>query len=120
MNEDRLKSDPMRYFIKIVVLCFLFTVGGTFTSCSKYAQQKRAEKQRRNDLAKEQERRDLEAQQAYEEALERHYAMQTKETRKSMRKNMKKMVALKENKKTNFLQRWFTPKRKKRPPRREG
>ena len=110
----------MKYIIKIVAVCVLVSVGGTFTSCSKYAQQKRQEKQRRKDLAKEQERRDLEAQQAYEEALERHYAMQTKETRKSMRKNMKKSIALKENKKPNFLQRWFTPKHKKRPPRREG
>jgi hypothetical protein len=109
----------MRAFAGILILSILLSLPMSF-GCSKYAVQKRQEKQRRKELAKEQERRDLEAQAAYEEALERHYAIQTKETRKVMRQNMKKSIAIKENKKPNFLQRWFTPKQKKKPPRREG
>ncbi len=104
---------------RILILAVLLSLPLTY-GCSKYQISKRQEKQRRKELAKEQERRDLEAQAAYEEALERHYAMQTKQTRKAMKQNMKKSIAHKENKKPNFLQRWFAPKQKKKPPRREG
>lgn len=108
----------MKTISRILLLALFLSLPLSY-GCSKYQVMKRQEKQRRKELAKEQERRDLEAQAAYEEALERHYAMQTKETRKAMRQNMKKSIALKENKKPNFLQRWFTPKQKKKPPRRE-
>lgn len=109
----------MKIVTRILLLAMFLSLPATY-GCSRFYVQKQQEKKRRKELVKEQERRDLEAQAAYEEALERHYAMQTKETRKSMRSNMKKSIALKENKKPNFLQRWFTPKQKKKPPRREG
>lgn len=89
-------------------------------SCSKYSMMKREEKQRRKQQAKDQEQKELEAQAAYEQAVERHYAMQTKSTKKAMRQNMKKSIALKENKKPSFLKRWFTPKQKRTKPNRRG
>ncbi len=113
------KSCDMKSTVRMLLLCTVLLLPMSF-GCSKYAVMKRQETQRRKEMAKEKERRDLEAQAAYEEALERHYAMQTKETRKAMRANMKKSNALRENKKPNFLKRWFTPKKRKVAPRRDG
>lgn len=112
------KYFDMKSSVRILLLCLvlLLPMG---VGCSKYAVMKRQETQRRKEMAKEKERRDMEGQAAYEEALERHYAMQTKDTRKAMRQNMKKSNAIRENKKPNFLKRWFTPKKKKVKPVRE-
>ena len=104
--------------VRIMVMGLLL-VSPVLVSCSKYQMDKRAEAQRRREFEKEKERRELEAQAAYEQAVERQYAMQTPETRKAMRENMKKSNALREHKRPNFLQRWFTPKHQKRPPRRQ-
>jgi len=113
------KLIDMKILVRVLVVCTILSLPMSF-GCSKYQVMKRQESQRRNEMDKEKERRELESQAAYEQALERHYAMQTKETRKAMRSNMKKSNALKENKKPNFLKRWFTPKRKKKPVQREG
>lgn len=109
----------MKIIVRLLLFSFLLTLPFSF-GCSKYQMMKREENQRRKEMAKEKERRDLEAQAKYEGALERFYSMQTKETRKSMRQNMKKSQALKNNKKPSFLKRWFTPKQKKKPPKRDG
>jgi len=109
----------MRIIQRFLLISLLLTIPFNY-GCSRYAVMKRQEEKRRKELAKEQERRELEAQAAYEEAVQRHYDMQTKETRKEMKQNMKKSIAWKENKKPFFLIRWFTPKHKKKPPRTQG
>jgi hypothetical protein len=109
----------MKFIVRLLLISFLLTVPLSY-GCSKYQVMRRQENQRRKEMVKEKERRDLEDQAAYEQAMERHYSLQTKETRKAMRINMKKSIALKENKKPCFLIRWFTPKQKKKPPRNNG
>ena len=112
------KLNVMKIILRILLLSFLLSTP-VLVSCSRYQMDKRAEAQRRKEFEKEKQRRELEAQAAYEQAVERNYAMQTPETRKAMRDNMKKSNALREHKKPNFLQRWFTPKHQKRAPRRQ-
>jgi hypothetical protein len=107
----------MKSTARMLFLCLVLILPMSL-GCSKYAVMKRQETQRRKEMVKEKERRELESQAAYEQAIERQYAMQTKETRKSMRQNMKKSTALRENKKPNFLKRWFTPKQKRAKTRR--
>lgn len=109
----------MKILFRVLLICTLLTLPLSF-GCSKYQVMKRQESQRRKAMDKEKTQRELEAQAAYEQAVERQYAMQTKETRKLMRENMKKSNALRENKKPNFLKRWFTPKQKRVTPRRGG
>lgn len=109
----------MKILVRVLLVCMVLTLPVSM-GCSKYTVMKRQEAQRRKEMDKEKEQRELEAQAAYEQAVERHYAMQTKETRKAMRENMKKSNALRENKRPNFLVRWFTPKQKRVTPRRGG
>ena len=86
--------------------------------CSKFSRMKRQENQRRKDLEKEKAQREKESQQAYEDAIKRHYEMQDKETQKMMKKTARKSARVNENRREFFLKRWFTPKQKKSKPNR--
>jgi hypothetical protein len=109
----------MKWLSRIMIVFVLLTIPLSY-GCSKHAVAVRKEKQRRKELSKKQVERELEAQAAYETAVERHYNLQTKETQKAMRQTMKKSNALKENKKPSFLKRWFAPKTKKKKHRPRG
>jgi uncharacterized protein HemX len=82
----------MKSTARMLFLCLVLILPMSL-GCSKYAVMKRQETQRRKEMVKEKERRELESQAAYEQAIERQYAMQTKETRKSMRQNMKNRIS---------------------------
>jgi hypothetical protein len=105
----------MKVIVRLLILSIFLSLPLSY-GCSKFAIAKRQENKRRKELVKQKQQEDLEAQAAYEAALDRHYDMQTKETRKAMRQNMKKSLAYKENKKPFFLVRWFTPKARKAKP----
>jgi tRNA(Glu) U13 pseudouridine synthase TruD len=109
----------MKLIVRLLLATFLLTLPFTF-GCSRFAIAKRQEEKRRKELARMNKEKALESQLAYEEAVQRHYDMQDKKTRKEMRRNMKKSLAWKENKKPFFLVRWFTPKSKRVTPRPGG
>jgi hypothetical protein len=108
----------MKIIVRLMLVSFLLTLPVTY-GCSRFAIAKRQENKRRKELVKQNKEKELEAQAAYEEALERYYKMQDPKTRKEMRQNMKKSLAWKENKKPCFLVRWFTPKQRKKHPHEE-
>jgi hypothetical protein len=103
----------MRLLKKLILIIFVLTLSVSFESCSKFQQSKRQEAQRRKQFEKDKKKRDKEAEQAYQDALNRHYAIQDQGTKKMMRQTAKKSQQLGEHKKENFLKRWFSPKQKK-------
>jgi hypothetical protein len=103
----------MRFLKKLILFIFVITLSLSIESCSKFQQSKRQETLRRKQFEKEKEKRDKEAEQAYQDALNRHYAMQDQGTKKMMRQTAKKSQHASEHKKDNFLKRWFSPKQKK-------
>ncbi|HNW90403.1 MAG TPA: hypothetical protein PKN48_12120 [Bacteroidales bacterium] len=98
----------------------VFTLCISSESCSKFQQSKRQEAQRRKQFEKEKEQRDKEAEQAYEDAINRHYAIQDKNTKKMMKQTAKKSEMNREHKKDGFFKRLFTPKQKKTKSKRIG
>lgn len=70
------------------------------------------------EMARQQRQKDKEATKAYQEAVKRHAAGQTRKTRREMKKNFKKSERHRTGKKEFFLKRWFTPKHKRQaaPP----
>jgi hypothetical protein len=103
----------MRFLTKLILLILITTLSTSFESCSKFQQSKRQEAQRRKQFEKEKKKRDKEAEQAYQDALNRHYAMQDQGTKKMMKQTARKSQQVGEHKKENFLKRWFSPKQKK-------
>ena len=51
----------------------------------------------------------------YQKAIKRHQKIQSKDTRKRMKKDRKQAFRHNDNKREFFLKRWFTPKQKKKP-----
>jgi hypothetical protein len=103
----------MRLLKKLILIIFVLTLSISFESCSKFQQSKRQEVQRRKQFEKDKKRRDKEAEQAYQDAINRHYAIQDQGTKKMMRQTAKKSQQVGEHKKEFFLKRWFSPKQKK-------
>jgi hypothetical protein len=84
-----------------------------FQGCSKFQQSRRQEAKRRKQLEEDKSKREKEAQQAYEDAIKKHYNMQDQGTKKMMKQTARKSQFSGEHKKEFFLKRWFTPKQKK-------
>jgi uncharacterized protein HemX len=103
----------MRFFKTLILIMFVLALNISFESCSKFQQSKRQETQRRKQFEKDKKKKDKEAEQAYQDALNRHYAMQDQGTKKMMRQTARKSQQLGEHKKECFIKRWFTPKQKK-------
>jgi hypothetical protein len=103
----------MRFLKKLILFAFVITLSTSIESCSKFQQSKRQEAQRRKLFEKDKKKRDKEAEQAYQDALNKHYAMQDQGTKKMMKQTAKKSQLAGEHKKENFLKRWFSPKQKK-------
>ncbi len=110
----------MRFLRNIILTLLVFTLTISSESCSKFQQSKRQEAQRRKQFEKEKEQRDKEAEQAYEDAINRHYAIQDKNTKKMMKQTAKKSEMNREHKKDGFFKRLFTPKQKKTKSKRIG
>ncbi|HOV11437.1 MAG TPA: hypothetical protein PLL90_06710, partial [Bacteroidales bacterium] len=98
---------------KIFLIMIVLTLTVSGHSCSSFQQAKRQEAQRRKQFEKEKEQRDKEAEAAYEEAIQRHYAIQDKATKKMMKQTAKKSQMNREHKKDGFFKRLFTPRQKK-------
>jgi hypothetical protein len=103
----------MRFLKKLILIIFVLTLTLSFHSCSKFQQSKRQETQRRKQFEKDKKKKEEEAEKAYQDAINRHYAMQDQGTKKMMRQTAKKSQQVGEHKKDNFLKRWFSPKQKK-------
>jgi hypothetical protein len=103
----------MRLFKKLILILFVLTLCISFESCSKFQQSKRQEAQRRKQFEQDKKKKEKEAQQAYEDAINRHYQIQDQGTKKMMKQTARKSQQVGEHKKQNFLQRWFSPKQKK-------
>lgn len=109
----------MGYTIKhtITLLLIILAVAFSGTSCKSFKKMTINHKQKKDMRvrAKEQKKKDKEAQKAYQQAVKRNAEGQTRKTRKEMKKNYKKSERLRTGKKEFFLKRWF-----KRKPRRGG
>jgi hypothetical protein len=103
----------MRLLKKIFLIIFVLSLSVPIESCSKFQQSKRQEAQRRKQFEKDKKKRDKEAEQAYQDAINRHYAIQDEGTKKMMRQTARKSQQVGEHKKEFFLKRWFSPKQKK-------
>jgi hypothetical protein len=103
----------MRLLKKIILIIFVLSLSVQLESCSKFQQSKRQEAQRRKQFEKDKKKRDKEAEQAYQDAINRHYAIQDEGTKKMMRQTARKSQKVGEHKKEFFLKRWFSPKQKK-------
>ncbi|HNW70936.1 MAG TPA: hypothetical protein PKI01_11070 [Bacteroidales bacterium] len=106
----------MRFYRNIILLLLALTFTVSTESCSKFQQSKRQEAQRRKQFEKDKIQKEKEAEQAYEDAINRHYAMQDKSTQKMMKQTAKKSQDNREHKKDGFFKRLFTPKQKKGKP----
>jgi len=103
----------MRFLRNIILVIMVLTIALSGSGCSSFQQAKRQEAQRRKQFEKEKEQRDKEAEAAYEEAIQRHYAIQDRATKKMMKQTAKKSQMNREHKKEGFFKRLFTPKQKK-------
>lgn len=74
------------------------------------AQESASAKQRK--LAKQKEKKDNEALRLYQKAIKRHHKIQSKSTRKEMRRGLRKSKNAFSNKKDFFLKRWFINSKK--------
>jgi len=103
----------MRFLRNIILVIMVFTIALSGSGCSSFQQAKRQEAQRRKQFEKEKEQRDKEAEAAYEDAIQRHYAIQDRATKKMMKQTAKKSQMNREHKKEGFFKRLFTPRQKK-------
>jgi uncharacterized lipoprotein YehR (DUF1307 family) len=103
----------MRLFKKFILIIFVLTLCFSLESCSKFQQSKRQEAHRRKQFEKDKIKKDKDAEQAYKDAINRHYEIQDEGTKKMMRQTARKSQQVGEHKKQNILQRWFSPKQKK-------
>lgn len=106
----------MKFFRNIILIILAAILCFSIESCSKFQQSRRQEAQRRREFEKEKKQRDKEAEEAYEAAIERQYAIQDAATKKMMKQTAKKSDAQREHKKEGFFKRLFTPKHKKGKP----
>ena len=66
-------------------------------------------------IEREKQKRVKEDLKAYQKAIKRHNKIQSKDTRKRMKRDRKKAFRHNDNKREFFLKRWLTPKQKKVP-----
>ncbi len=93
-----------------IVLLSAFLMAGSGVFAQKQEKQQSVEKQRKEFLELQDERKQ-ESAKKMEADREKHLKIQTKETRKRMKKNKKKMRRLKNDKhQDSFLKRLFTKK----------
>jgi len=110
----------MKILKNIIWIMLAITLCLPVVSCSKFQQSKRQEAQRRKQFEKEKQQREKEAEQAYEDAINRHYAIQDKGTQKMMKQTAKKSQDNREHKKDGFFKRLFAKKQKKGKTQRIG
>ncbi len=103
----------MNIFKRFIFIVLALVFAASFDGCSKFAQSKSQEHARRKQFERDKKKKDQAAQQAYEDAIRRNYGMQTKSTQRMMKQTARTSFAAKNNKKPNFLQRWFAPKQKR-------
>lgn len=103
----------MKFIRNIILVLLAFSLTISTESCSKFQQSKRQEAQRRKKTEKEKIQKEKEAEKAYEDAINRHYAIQGKTTQKMMKQTANKSQDVRENKKDGGLKKLFTPKQKK-------
>lgn len=91
---------------KLIKILIIFSV--TLISIQSYAQKPQSVEKRKKELIEKEEQRKAEEQQAIKEMQENHMAIQTKDTRKRMRKSKKKAKRANDHKKGFILRRLFT------------
>ena len=96
---------------KTVFLLFVFFavfIGNAYSQSPKKLIEKQKEK-----IEKKKAQRANEAMAMYEKGLKRHLKVQSKDTKKRMRKSMRKADRINDNRREFFLKRWFAGKRTK-------
>ncbi len=103
-----MRITKLRLFLFLIMISFLI-------GCNPIKKQYRAENKRKKEFEKEKAKREKEAEEAFDMAMKRHYKMQTKETRKAMKKGKREAERYKENrvKKEFFIKRWFTSRKRR-------
>lgn len=103
----------MSFLKKLFLLLLVLFVCITQQSCNKFQQSKKQQIKRQKQLEIDKERKEKEAEQAYNDAIMRHYSIQDQNTKKMMKQTSKKSYTDREHKREFFIKRWFSPKQKK-------
>lgn len=99
---------------KIVFILFIsLIISVTHTSCALFKKQDPADKQMKV-LEKKQRQKEKEAQKIYKKAIKKHMGMQSKNTRKMMKRGYGRADRVNDNKRDFFLKRWFQSGLKKK------
>jgi hypothetical protein len=104
-------------FFGLLVIVLLLSVRGVYAQDTKdvdarspVPREAKAKQQKKAEKKKEDQRKLKEK--AIDKGKKNHEKIQSKETRKRMKKNKKKAAANHAHKKEFFLKRWFTPEHK--------
>ena len=89
---------------KIFLVCVVFLVPIIVNA----QEEPKSVKKRKEQLEKQEEEKQKMAEKAHEEGIEQHMQIQTKETRKRMKKNRRKANRHNNNRREFFLKRWFS------------
>ena len=114
MNPRLIKSFLRNIILIVIIASFTCFVEG----CTSFQKSKRQEAQRRKQFERDKKQKEKEAQEAYEEAIKRHYAIQDESTKKMMKQTAQLSQEKREHKKAGFFKRLFAPKQKKAKPNR--
>ena len=101
----------MNHFFKFIFLIHFALFASVFFSYAQEGASKQPVAQKKNSqAAKEKRRKEKELIKYEKEAKKHHLSIQSKDTRKRMKRNMKSTTASKNNKKEIFIKRWFSRK----------
>ncbi len=100
----------------LIILMFIATI----TGCSPHYKQVRKAEKRKKQLEVTKQQRYKETEEQYLAAVERHKKLQTKATRKQMKKLQRRSDEFAGTKRTPFYRRWFTRKPATTRPRDRG
>jgi hypothetical protein len=104
MRLNYLILPTKRRFMRIIIsVFFVLFSAGIFAQDEPKSVSKRKEQ-----LEKQDETKKKVADDAHQQALEKHMKIQTKETKKRMKKSQKKSKRINNNKNEFFLVRWFS------------
>ncbi|MFA6923149.1 MAG: hypothetical protein WC223_02750 [Bacteroidales bacterium] len=100
----------IKFAITLLVVSFSFIV---FNSSSQAQSPPSSIKKQKKNLDKRKEERRDETVDTYTKGLKRHLHIQKKETRKRIRKDLRKANRINDNRREFFIKRWFAHKRKR-------
>lgn len=94
----------MKHLMHVIcITTLLLMVSVTFAQ-----KEPRSVRKRQEQLDKQEEVKKREGEKAHQEGIEQHMRIQTKETRKRMKKNKRKSKRVNDNRNEFFLKRWFS------------